>query len=146
MYQFRTPSKCIYVINNWYEKHSHTNLDCQKHIIQMGSKGPIKGTLVSIHSSNQNQAIWDYAKTLDDTNTGAPYWIGIRRDCLGPDCGFEWADFSKIDYTNWSAGEPNNAGDGEQCGQMVMWSGQWNDDGCSKLMQSICQVYMDGKI
>ena len=22
--------------------------------------------------------------------------IGIRRDCLGPGCGFEWADFSKV--------------------------------------------------
>ena len=87
----------------------------------------------------------DYAISLDDTNTGAPYWLGMRRSCLAPDCGFEWADFSLVDYTNWNEGEPNNAGDGEQCVQMYIWGGTWNDDNCSVLNQSICEIYLDGK-
>jgi len=88
----------------------------------------------------------DYALSLEDTNSGAPYWIGMRRSCLAPDCGFEWADFSLVDYTNWGEGEPNNAGDGEQCVQMYMWGGTWNDDNCSGYMQSICEIYLDGTI
>ena len=31
---------------------------------------------------------------------------------------------------NWGPGEPNDAGEGEQCGEMTMWNGNWNDDNC----------------
>ena len=41
-YNSRIFVQCIYVINGWYEKHSHANIDCSKHITTLGSKGPIK--------------------------------------------------------------------------------------------------------
>ena len=34
---------------------------------------------------------------------GVDVWIGLRRVN-----GFLWADESKVDYTNWAPGEPNN--------------------------------------
>ena len=80
-----------------YLKHSNAELACQNNLQTASVAGhPIKGTMISIHDADQNKMIWDWATSLDDTNGGAPYWIGIRRDCLDAGCGFEWADFSTV--------------------------------------------------
>ncbi len=48
-----------------------------------------------------------------------------------------------VAYTNWDGGEPNDAGDGEDCAE-TNWNGdRWNDIGCNDDHPGICE-YPDG--
>ena len=38
-------------------------------------------------------------------------------------------------------GEPNNAGSGEDCVQMYMWDGTWNDIDCNERTEYVCEIY-----
>ena len=81
--------------------------------------------------------------------TNYMYWLGLRQHCSG--CSFEWNDLSVVDYTHWNDGEPNNAGNGEDCVQAYDWSDDgippnfgWNDDDCNKeTMGWICEAYTE---
>jgi len=76
-------------------------------------------------------------------NAGLPYWMGSRQHCGS--CPFEWNDHSPFDYTNWEPGEPNNAGNGEDCVEYYPWDKMWNDDDCNKEFPFVCQAYIEGK-
>ena len=73
----------------------------------------------------------------------SPYWIGLRQHCRG--CEYEWSNFSPVDYVNWGNGEPNDGGEGEDCGSLLAWDGKWNDDHCDKGFQFVCEVYSETK-
>ena len=65
----------------------------------------------------------------------------MRKHCST--CPFQWEDYSTVDYVQWSPGEPNDAGDGEDCTEMNGWDGNWNDDDCNKEYMYVCEVYRD---
>uniref|UniRef100_A0A8C9P3B6 Mannose-binding protein C n=1 Tax=Spermophilus dauricus TaxID=99837 RepID=A0A8C9P3B6_SPEDA len=44
----------------------------------------------------------------------------------------------RVTYRNWSKGEPNNAGSGEHCVQMLL-DGTWNDATCSSSFLAVCE-------
>ncbi|XP_077993963.1 uncharacterized protein LOC144447754 [Glandiceps talaboti] len=44
-----------------------------------------------------------------------------------------------LDYTRWAPGEPNNANDGEDCGEMYHSSSEWNDNDCYTTSGYICK-------
>jgi collectin sub-family protein 11 len=52
---------------------------------------------------------------------------------------FTWADGSPLLYEYWNANEPNDWGNGEDCGQ-VLASGLWNDIPCGNGMWSVCKM------
>ncbi|CAJ0952965.1 unnamed protein product, partial [Mesorhabditis belari] len=76
-----------------------------------------KSHLVSIHSQEENDFVWELAKTVDSLNW---FWIGLKRN---PNKGnaFEWTDGSSVDYMNWRSGEPDSRD------HAALWShnGQW---------------------
>lgn len=41
-------------------------------------------------------------------------------------------------YSNWGSGEPNNAGEGEDCIHLSQGN-QWNDLNCERNLTFICQ-------
>ena len=45
-----------------------------------------------------------------------------------------------LSYTNWRDGEPNDAGDGEDCINMHGASGLWNDYSCTKSLPTVCEL------
>jgi len=51
-----------------------------------------------------------------------------------------WSDGTKMTYTGWSGGEPNNGGAGQDCMQMYAGrlSGEWDDYNCSGHRASVC--------
>jgi len=87
------------------------------------------GLVASVNS----QAQQDHLETL----------IGSDRIFLGitdsHDEG-DWilSDGSKLMWTNWDSGEPNNANSGEHCVVMKDGEHKWNDNDCSKSYRYIC--------
>jgi gliding motility-associated-like protein len=90
--------------------------------------------LASIQNAAENQAI---QTALQGAGFGgAVVWIGgtFAGSNHGPS-DFTWYDGSPVNYTNWNPGEPNNnsgfPGVGENCLQLVVNSGFWNDLMCA---------------
>lgn len=45
---------------------------------------------------------------------------------------------NRVQYTNWSVGQPNDTGNEEDC--VVIWSnGKWNDVRCSDSFLAVCE-------
>lgn len=70
--------------------------------------------------------------------TDCPFWIGFTdQDLEGT---FTWKHNNEnSEYTNWGAGEPNNGGN-EDCAVIPSPLYKWNDDKCSYLMMSVCEM------
>ena len=80
------------------------------------------------------------------------FWIGLRQTCYN--CDWRWDDISPIDFEAWNDGEPNNAGDGEDCvtvqsvdinnmPEQIHYGG-WNDDHCNKKYSFVCELFPEG--
>lgn len=73
---------------------------------------------------------------LEALCTSGNYWIGLN-DLLNEGT-FVWDGTSTpVSYTNWSPGEPNDAGDNEDCAAL-RWN-TWNDYICGGIFFYICQ-------
>ena len=44
-----------------------------------------------------------------------------------------------IGYQNWNPGEPNDWGPGEDCTEIHVGNGKWNDMPCSEQMSVVCE-------
>ena len=77
------------------------------------------------------------------------YWMGLRAQ-LWPD--FQWPDKAvptpevNVTYTAWGTGEPDNAGDAQNCGagnySAMLRTGAWgwSDEACHTPLVYICEV------
>ncbi|OBS81299.1 hypothetical protein A6R68_20518 [Neotoma lepida] len=91
----------------------------------------LEGRLVSIHS--QEEQVDFLMKHINKRDA----WIGLRD--LNVEGQFVWMDESPVGYSNWNPGEPNNAGQGEDC-VMMRGSGQWNDAYCRSYLDAwVCE-------
>nr|AXP98868.1 Fc fragment of IgE receptor II transcript variant X7 [Bos taurus] len=89
----------------------------------------LHGRLVSIHSPEEQDFLTKRANWRGS-------WIGLRD--LDIEGEFIWMDNQPLDYSNWQPGEPNDAGQGENC-VMMLGSGKWNDAFCgSQLHGWVC--------
>ncbi len=85
------------------------------------------GYLAVVTSAGENQFV--------DSVCAANCWLGAA-DVVS-EWLWIWITQEPWGYTNWSAGEPNNAGN-EDC--LMMWSnGLWNDGGCSSFLNYVCE-------
>lgn len=53
---------------------------------------------------------------------------------------FLWPDGSVPTFTAWGVGEPNDAGGNEDCGELDLAAGTWNDIPCTDLRAFICEA------
>ncbi|MCA9656643.1 MAG: hypothetical protein H6712_05420 [Myxococcales bacterium] len=53
---------------------------------------------------------------------------------------FVWTDGSAPAFTAWGAGEPNDALEGEDCAQLAVPAGTWNDIACATAAAFICEA------
>ena len=70
-------------------------------------------------------------------SSGSTFWIGIHD--IGNEGIFVYDSNSQaISYQNWNSGEPNDAG-GEDCTEINVANGKWNDSPCNKQMSFVCE-------
>nr|XP_023687455.1 lactose-binding lectin l-2-like isoform X1 [Paramormyrops kingsleyae] len=106
-----------------------TWIDSELHCLSLG------GNLASTHSEEEFQFIKALIKSRDSAENHT--WIGLT------DCSKEgtwlWTDGSKVDFTKWNRGEPNESSGGEDCGH-TNWGAEkgWNDMPCDFSYASVC--------
>jgi hypothetical protein len=83
------------------------------------------GHLTTIESAAENAWIVANVLGFDGDAVFRRGWIGLQRDGIGQFS--TWADGQGVTYTNWAAGEPNNAGGLEAYAEMIQGTGLWND-------------------
>ena len=66
-------------------------------------------------------------------------WIGLHRDPRDKS-RWIWVDGTRVSYSHWDRGEPNNAGGNEGCGYMFPPSGKWNDAPCHVSLHYLCET------
>ena len=99
------------------------------------------GTFLAIpRSQDENDFFFDiYSRD----GIGGGVWIGIND--IKHEGLFMGVDESKISWTNWNYGEPNDAG-GEDGVEMSHYSGGWNDVNILETRRFICSINIEGKI
>ena len=90
------------------------------------------GTLVVIETEEENAAVLAL-----DADVQA-FWLGLSD--LDTEGTFAWSDGTPVAYTNWNAGEPNDAGGNEDCAQLVRATESWNDLDCTVPRSYVCEV------
>ena len=67
-------------------------------------------------------------------------WIGLYRNPENKQ-GWLWVGRSTVYFTSWDTGEPNNyESNDEDCGELRMPSGKWNDLPCHYHRPYICEI------
>ncbi|XP_077997842.1 macrophage mannose receptor 1-like [Glandiceps talaboti] len=92
----------------------------------------VSSHLVIIDNDEENTYLKDLAIA-----GGSQLWIGL--DDIDVEGEMKWADDSRMTYSGWKKGEPNNFGGNEDCGNIRPADGTWNDMSCSKHNGFICE-------
>lgn len=102
------------------------------HLLLGGSWTAAEATAISLggHLATVNDALendWIRTQWQNYNNTPTDLWIGFNDAAI--EGTFVWADGSTSTYTNWDAGEPNNALNGEDYTNIRRdnATGNWND-------------------
>ena len=66
-------------------------------------------------------------------------WIGLHRN-PSETSRWQWIDGSKVFYTNWNYGQPDNNQSAEHCAEMLPASGTWNDRKCTDHVHYVCEM------
>lgn len=70
-------------------------------------------------------------------NLPGTLWIGLVEPFKRNEWG--WMSGDRALYQNWNAGEPNDSGGGEDCGERLSSNGTWNDIDCAAQRGFICE-------
>ncbi|CAH1238883.1 SCUBE1 [Branchiostoma lanceolatum] len=97
------------------------------------------GHLVHIKSSQQHSFVASMAIDAGEEDC----WIGCTdRQVEGT---WRWSDGTRLSYTNWDSGEPNDQ-HGEDCGEIRKYNfgfTGWNDQDCALERRPLCQTEID---
>ncbi|XP_057709681.1 C-type mannose receptor 2-like [Corythoichthys intestinalis] len=63
-------------------------------------------------------------------------WTGLKNGNLPQD--LEWSDGSKVTFTHWAAGFPENAAN--HCVTLLRQTGAWKEESCNKLNSFMCKM------
>ena len=63
------------------------------------------------------------------------WWFGLQQ----VDGAWAWDDGTKVSYTNWESGEPNDGGDCAEYDGTSSDAGEWKDRSCTYTQAYICE-------
>ncbi|XP_070610645.1 C-type lectin lectoxin-Lio3-like [Erythrolamprus reginae] len=126
------------------------NVTCYKYFPERKTWDQAQRTCVEQQGNGQLASITDADKSvklsyeLYGTWNIFDIWFGLR---LSKTSGFWlWPDGSKVTFTNWEKGEPNNFLNKEFCAALTRGSRyvRWNDKDCEHRHPFICQTQSRG--
>ncbi|XP_042223021.1 macrophage mannose receptor 1-like [Homarus americanus] len=88
--------------------------------------------VVSLYSSEEQTYI--YNQLLSQHLSQNMIWLGMKNDIDGN----RWLDGTPVAYYNWEDGEPNGYYT-EDCVNMYLEDGKWNDMNCEERMAFVCE-------
>ena len=89
--------------------------------------------LVTLDDAQENELVRATATAL----VGAHVWVGLNdHESEGV---WVWTDGDALGFTAWHSGEPNDYGAGEDCGQLYVNYGTWNDASCGSGLGFVCE-------
>ncbi|XP_038054241.1 alpha-N-acetylgalactosamine-specific lectin-like [Patiria miniata] len=103
-----------------------------------------QGHLASVHSSGENNFLlqmWSSSLLPKEGIVAAAIWIG--HSDLANEGQFTWSDGTSFDYNGgWRTGQPNDSGQGEDCGSIYRTTQQvgWNDGPCGSAHPYLCKM------
>ncbi|XP_078596756.1 C-type mannose receptor 2-like [Branchiostoma floridae x Branchiostoma japonicum] len=94
----------------------------------------------------KTQALHNFVLSMiQNVDASRDYWIGLND--MTVEGTWTWSDGTPVShcaFANWVPGEPNNAGTGQDCGQLWTEKGfKWDDDFCGYQQYFICQKGSD---
>ncbi|XP_071171999.1 perlucin-like protein [Mytilus edulis] len=95
------------------------------------------GNLTQVNDFAENS--WIVTMITSKNVTQQNYWMGGND--LKEEGDWRWMnDLSKVNFTSWSLGEPNDYGGGEDCAHFRLTKNyQWNDMPCTNENGYICE-------
>ena len=64
-------------------------------------------------------------------------WIGFND--VTTEGAFRWADGNHVTYTKWAWSQPDNQNDYENCVEMKVDGGSWEDTSCGRKLPFVCE-------
>ncbi|XP_036001840.1 lactose-binding lectin l-2-like [Fundulus heteroclitus] len=105
--------------------------DAEQHCLSQGAN------LVSIHSLDEENFVKRLIRNFDPAQ--APNWIGLSD--AQKDGTFFWSDGSKLSFTFWEEGEPNDFEGPEPCVHTNSGPAKkWNDAPCTDKFAFVCKA------
>ncbi|XP_029918826.1 galactose-specific lectin nattectin-like [Myripristis murdjan] len=102
--------------------------DAELHCVSEGAN------LVSLHSLDEHNFVIHLIKNFDPEQGST--WIGLSD--LHKEGRWMWSDGSKVNFTFWHSGQPDNIQGTEHCGEIHIGTIRWNDNICSTPHSFVC--------
>ncbi|XP_022806257.1 uncharacterized protein LOC111343357 [Stylophora pistillata] len=107
--------------------------------LKRDSSETMKGYVRNLMIVNSTLSTEEIFNMRDHPNNEAllGVWIGLNDVTTEGD--FLWPDGSHVTYEKWHANEPNNAYKYQDCVQMLISDGTWEDTSCGKRLPFLCE-------
>ena len=108
------------------------------------------GHLVKIETDEENEELYNEGVRLNMTGPAQAPWIGLND--IAEERNWVWTDGTRVNFTNWSADQPDNANhfnpEGEDCAVLNTYTTgetwhqpkKWNDAPCNTGQAAICEL------
>lgn len=96
-------------------------------------EGQSKPDLVSLTTAQEQDFVDDMVK--EQHLSQSTLFIGLMNN----QDGHRWLDGTPVLFFNWNDGEPSGGYPREECGEMYVDSGKWNDAFCSERRAFVCE-------